>query len=369
MPRQPSVRYFDSRHAYYCQFRGKQHLLASGPDDFPDGPAYQQALRAFQQLMALGSIETAKDNNTVRVLCEKYMQHAEGRLKHSTMSRRKYLLGPFVDNLGEEAVGRLTHFQVEGFIAKQRQPRHVGKFTYRWREGTVASFLESAQAVFNWGVKKKLITANPLKGFEGPSARSRSRDCLVTPQEHQKVLDACRSTAMRKLIIALENTGARPGELISATAKDWHDQTGTITFYCDDRRREDEFRHKSARHKDRSIFFTGEALEMAREIVRERPTGVIFPSSRGRPYSHKSISSCFKALRSRVGMPKLTAYSYRHTFATNWLLAGKSIELLAEIMGNSPPTIRKHYAHLCSDKGAIRKQLEEFMKREQVGSI
>jgi hypothetical protein len=68
-------------------------------------------------------------------------------------------------------------------------------------------------------------------------------------------------------------------------------------------------------------------------------------------------------------MPKLTAYSYRHTFATNWLLAGKFIELLAEIMGNSPPTIRKHYAHLCSDKGAIRKQLEEFMKREQVGSI
>jgi integrase len=366
MPRQPSVRYFSSRKAFYCQFRGKQHLLASGPNDFPAGPTYTAALKAFGQLMASGEIEKAKDENQIQLILEKYMQHAEMRLKASTFERRLYLLRPFQQALGALPVAELTHFKVEEFIATQRRPRQRGKYTHKWGDGTIARFLDAANAVFNWARKRKLITANPLEGFEGPKARSRSRDCLITPEDHLRILADCRASSMRKLIIALENTGARPGELVNARTTDWDEELGAVVYYADDRRREDEFRHKNAKHKDRFIYFTGEALDMVRELVKARPSGsVLFPSNRGTPYRKGSVISYFEQMRRRLGMPNLSPYSYRHTFATNWLVAGKSIEILGELLGNSPQTIRKHYAHLCGHRHAIRGMLEEFKRGQR----
>jgi integrase len=361
MARKPQVRYFRSRNAYYCQYNGRQHKLATGPDDSPGGPTYLAALQAFRQVMAMGRVEEAGDRNTVRVVLETYMRHAQGTLKGSTLQRRLYLLKPFVDEYGETAVGDLTHFQMYRFAAKQRQPRRVKKRDYSWDDSTLASFYEAVGAAFNWAVRSRLIPDNPLKGVDSPRARSRSRDCLVSPGQHRAVLAECKAPAMRDFITALENTGARPGELVNAKAGDWDDGLGALVYYGDDRRRRDEFRHKAARHKDRVIYFSGGALAMVRRLVAERPKGALFPSSRGTAYGHKSVQRCFEALRLRVGLPKLTAYSYRHTFATNWLLAGKSIDVLAELLGNTPATIRKHYAHLCSDRQAVRRHLEEFM--------
>jgi hypothetical protein len=60
-------------------------------------------------------------------------------------------------------------------------------------------------------------------------------------------------------------------------------------------------------------------------------------------------------------MPNLTAYSYRHTFATEWLKKGQSIELLAELMGNTPDVIRMHYSHLCGDRAALALEMRKFM--------
>jgi hypothetical protein len=49
MPRCPSIRYFHSRKAYYTQYQGKQHLLAAGPKDEPDGPTYYTAIGAWDR--------------------------------------------------------------------------------------------------------------------------------------------------------------------------------------------------------------------------------------------------------------------------------------------------------------------------------
>ncbi|HKI30345.1 MAG TPA: hypothetical protein VKA46_00540 [Gemmataceae bacterium] len=81
MPRKPTVCYFASRNAYYCQHGGKRHRLADGPDDAPDGLNSLAALDAFKQLMQMGSVQTAGDRNTVRVVLETYLQHAKGKMR------------------------------------------------------------------------------------------------------------------------------------------------------------------------------------------------------------------------------------------------------------------------------------------------
>jgi hypothetical protein len=85
MPRRPSVRYFPSRGGYYCQIKGVQHKLATGPDDALHGPTYLEALRQFHHLMQMGDVEVAGGTNTVRVVLESYMQHTSGRLDPETV--------------------------------------------------------------------------------------------------------------------------------------------------------------------------------------------------------------------------------------------------------------------------------------------
>jgi integrase len=194
-----------------------------------------------------------------------------------------------------------------------------------------------------------------------------------TPAEreeaHQKIMDAC-TPALREVVVFLHATGCRPGEAINATAKDFDSKIGAIVYHADDKRMTEEFRHKTAgKGKDRIIFLTGEALDMVKGLVKLRPKGPLFRTSKGRRlhkhldragWTANTLNAQISEIRKRIGMPKLTPYSYRHTFATGWLEQGRSVEILAELMGNSPAVIRKHYSHLLSDKDNLRKQMEAY---------
>jgi integrase len=105
---------------------------------------------------------------------------------------------------------------------------------------------------------------------------------------------------------------------------------------------------------------------MMRERVKKFPTGPLFQTREGNPWGTLQLCHRFRVIRKEVGLPRLTPYTYRHTFATNWLKAGKwSIDMLAELLGNTPSIIRKHYSHLCADNQNIRSQLEAFKRLEE----
>jgi site-specific recombinase XerD len=46
----------------------------------------------------------------------------------------------------------------------------------------------------------------------------------------------------------------------------------------------------------------------------------------------------------RSGVPAAHAHRFRHTLATELIGAGASFEVVADILGNSPDVVRKHYA-------------------------
>ncbi len=165
-----------------------------------------------------------------------------------------------------------------------------------------------------------------------------------------------------EVLTALQNTGCRPGELCAAEAKDWDEKLGAIVYHGDDVRREDEYGHKnSGKGKDRRIMFRGEGLALVRELIRRHPTGPLFRTERGRPWTTRTIGRRFARLRRGAGLPEgISPYGYRHAFAMTWIKAGNSVDVLAELVGNSPETLRRHYSHLDLDPAAIRGQLEAF---------
>jgi len=289
MPRKPQVRFWNgaTRNGFYCQHRGKQYKLGDGPDDSPNGPNYERAVKAFLQLMQDEQIDQAGNENTVRSVCNAYLTAQDSKRRQSTMSIRQTFLRPLVERFGDVRVSALKPFHLTTVMDAMHRPRKTKQGqVVTWTAGTDRIFLASVKAAFNWALEQELISRHPFRSVKPPRHRSKARERLVTLEEHAAVLAEMvlpRSQPIRRLIVALENTGARPGELSNATAGDWNDQLGAIVYYADDSRREDEFAHKtSGKDINRTIRFTGEALQMVRELVANRgKKDLLFPTRAG----------------------------------------------------------------------------------------
>jgi integrase len=351
------VRYFPSRKAYYCQIDGAQNYLGPGPDDAPHGPNYQAACQKFSALICdFNSLKTP-DRNPVGLILAKYLLHCRAHRRPKTVKLRERFYRPFGERCGDICVTDLRHAHVYEFMAEMRAVTS----THPWNDQTCRMFVGVLQAALNWACKPGvgLATYNPLKGIERPGPRSRGRGCLVSAEQHRKIL-AAASPQLREILTALENTGARPGELTAAQADAWDDELGALVYYQDALRGEGEFAHKTSADKERIIFFTGEALALVRRLVGQRQAGPLFRNAEGRAWTMRGLQERLQAACKRADVQGVVPYSYRHTFATNWLKAGGNIDQLAGLMGNTVEVIRQNYAHLLSDKKGLRAALEAF---------
>jgi integrase len=376
--RKASVRYYPSRGAYFTTYRGKTHRLAEGPDDAPAGRTFLAALERFRQVMRAAEAGTAKDENTVRTVVDRYIEWLSSRRKPRTLKMRKIHLYGFCNftdvgspPFGDLRMSELSPHHVERYCDHMRKPRwnaHQKKAT-RWTNGMVRGFIDGMHAAFNWacGPKQRLITANPVKGVERPPARSRGAESLVTPETHRKAL-AVADPGFRQLLVVCQNTGCRPGELFIAEARHFEPQLGALVFRGQAHLAAGEESHKtSGKDKDRVIVLTGEGLELVKMLVAQYPEGKLFRTAKwqgckgGQPWTTDRTYLRMRRVRRQAELPKtFTLYSYRHQYATAWLKAGGSIDDLAALLGNTPQVIRKHYSHLCDDRTRLRQLAEAF---------
>jgi integrase len=384
MARKPSVRYWPSRKGggYFCVYRGRQHELALGPDDAPTGPTYLAALATFRELLEGDSKQAAKSSKpppvTVRESLETYLKHISKTKKPGTVEIRLRSFTPFVnfkpegECYGEMPVETLTHQHVYDFLRHMERPRKAqrkkeqkSRKPVAWGPGSQRNCLLGLNAAFNWAARSGVIARNPLAGIEKPSPASRGAESLIgnTTEEieanHQRIL-AASPAAYRPLLQALKDTGARPGEIAAATAADFNAELGAFNFHKEMTRRGERFSHKTAKRKDRVIFLRGETLRHVHELVQRYPNGPLFRRNGGKSFKKVNIVNMFTKVQKRMKMPTLTAYSYRHTYATELLKAGMDVDTLSELMGNSPLVIRQHYSHLLADAKGLREKLERF---------
>jgi len=287
-----------------------------------------------------------------------FLGFIETRRKASTVAMHNRYLKPLIADLGDRRVDELTHAVMYQWLEGGRRAK--------WEGSTIRAAGLSVIAAFNWAVRSHTIPANPVKGIELPPSRSRGVVSLIgdTIEErnknHARILDAS-SRSFRPFVVCLWATGARPGELAAATARDFDQASGAIVFHTQAAKRKGMWSHKTAsKGKARRIYLHGEALEIVQAMAARWPSGKLFRTKCGGPWVNKEIYRSFAAIRRRTRLPNVTAYSYRHTFATSWLDLGKPIEVLAQLMGNTPQTIRGHYAHLCANIPNLRSQLEDF---------
>lgn len=384
MARRPEVRYWTQRGSwvdakgklrrggYWTTISGKKYLLAAGPKDEPKGPTFQAATLAFADLMNLDNATRAGDRNPCRTVLEAYMADAERRISKARVRNLDQIFGQFCDSrLADLPAAKLTPLEVSRWLAEMREPRRVqcrtpngAEFSrsYAWGDSRAAYAIGALKTAFKWAAESGMLTRNPLENLKRPADRTRSRDCLLSDADKERIRQHTRGQ-FREFVLCLENTGCRPGELLKATAAAWHDELGALVYYGARRRRKGEAGHKTdKKDSDRRIFFSGEALRVMRERVQRFPRGPLWPLPKNPrlDWQEKHIVWAFEALRKRLAIPGLSAYSYRHTYATRYLEAGGSIDDLAALLGNSPEVIRRNYSHVADNPGRLRALAASF---------
>ncbi len=389
MPRATSISYWPTRKGggYFCVRKGERFELALGPDDQPTGPTYRAAQDRFQEIMEGKAREEAErekrrsepERATIREVLDAYLKHVTKTKTSGTVGIRLRSFLPFVNHktkrglLGELAVCNLKHQDVYDFLeimetvprAQVRKKEQKGRLPTTWGPGSQRNFLQGVIAAFNWAVTGKMIDENPLDKISKPSAVSRGADALLGTNTaeieamHARIMGVSRPH-WRPFIQALKDTGARPGELCAATATDFDEKLGAFVFRKEMSRRSGDFAHKNAKHKDRVIMLTGQTLATVKELVTLFPTGKVFRRKNGKPFGRVNVVDRFIKLRRRLKVKGLTAYSYRHTWATELIKAGMDVDTLASLMGNSAAVIRQHYSHLLADRQGLREKLERF---------
>jgi len=100
----------------------------------------------------------------------------------------------------------------------------------------------------------------------------------------------------------------------------------------------------------RGIDIADDLLPILRRLVADKPDdALLLPNKHGRPYSRlPGGGGQFEKTLARAGLDRqgLSAYSMRHTFASDLISAGKSLQEVSSLLGNSPRTCELHYAHL-----------------------
>jgi integrase len=105
--------------------------------------------------------------------------------------------------------------------------------------------------------------------------------------------------------------------------------------------------HKTDRTgRPRLLFLSGKPFKLLLSLAKQYPIGPLLRTAKGTPWTPKAVAWAMLKLCRRAGV-KVTAYGYRHSYATDALAAGIPDAHVAELLGHSSTAmLHRHYSHL-----------------------
>jgi integrase len=340
--RKRQVRYWQRKGGgYFVTINGTQHELALGPDDAPGGPTYTKAIQEYGKLLAL-DMNKGTDDYLVSALANAYRQWLAD--KHP---RRLDLF----EQWGRSFVERYGHMK-----CRELQPYHIHEWldsrdkwgpTSKWNAGV------KVLACINWGAKSGLIQNNQLfRRVQLPEPHYRGKEMRMSPALCDLLIERAHSKAFRLFLHVLRETGCRPVELRMAEVENY--KGGKIVYRWNSR----GYRHKTAAKtkRDRIIYLTPEADAEVKKLAEARKEGRLFLGPRKAPYEARNMHKQFERIvarpevqehmeEHRISPADVTLYSFRHTFASEWIDSGRSIKICADLMGTSVMMLERVYGH------------------------
>ncbi len=274
-------------------------------------------------------------------VCSKYIEYCERRLAADTISVGYYeeitrRLNQLCEYCGSLPVSQLTKKHVEHWI--ERYPAWRSPVTRR-------NAITIVLAAFN-RARDEYDVAHRLKGLRKPPSRPRLHS--LTEAEEASLYGATDEVFGNFLFAAI-HTGLRPFcELARLTADDVEETDRGMMWRI----------FASKTKKLRKIPVRSEVAKLTRRLMETAPKRSsipLFRNTQGNPWKKVTGGSRFRGIREKLGWDRhpmrsrYSCYTCRHTFAHRMLSGywnggvGCSIEVLAELMGDTPKVVFDHY--------------------------
>jgi site-specific recombinase XerD len=337
MPRTSTGPWFRAdRNAWYVWIGGKQHRLADGVEGKAD------AMRAWHGLMAEKyDRQSARASSAMKLgdLVKAFMELSTSKVEVSTLLTYRSVVHDIESFIGSSV--RVTSISESAIYEWINE--------HEWKPSTAKVRVAIAKSMFAYAIRLGVIDRSPMESVR--CGRSVPRTLIMSHEQVEKLVAYVKDKATLDLIEVLRRTGMRPSEAYRLEA-------GMI----DRKRWVAVMRGKTTRAtgKQRVIYFPTSLHAMLSDLMGRRPTGKLLLNQAGRPWSDRGASNRLRALRKRLGFgPECTPESFRHLWITDALDLGVDIAKVAELSGNSPGIIAKHYSKLSQREDSLRQAVEQ----------
>jgi integrase len=270
-----------------------------------------------------------------------------GDSEYSTWRKYRGILRRLASFCGGRDIKALEDVGVEA-LEDFRRSRRVGRVTWKGERQTLVTF-------FGYCVSHKWIVANPAKELKTLRNLKPNDVAPYVLQEESQILEACtrigggkynrsgvryEQLRARAMVMLLRHTALRISD-VSTLRKDavsWDHTTSTWRIFL----RTQKTGEPVFLPIPDSLKLILDALPLPRNAAQDCPYYFWNGQTSRRAVvgiAERTLSAVFK----KSGVENAHAHRFRHTLATRLLEQGASFEQVADILGNSPGVVRKHY--------------------------
>lgn len=246
-------------------------------------------------------------------------------------------------------LSKLRTQHIEQWRADLRVPQRGSK--PELSPATLNRVLTMLKAALNYAVDRSHVAADRAIEWERVHPlEAKGRRDLYLDLAQRRALLAQLSGGVRDLAEAVMLTGARAGELTSATRGKFDARTGVMTF--------------TGKTGTRTVPLGPAALAMFARLSRDKlPGAPLFTRDDGRAWNRAGDwATPINEAAERAGLPAGTClYTLRHSFITEAITGGLSPLEVARLVGTSLTMIDKHYGHLANEGARMRLAAVNFV--------
>ncbi len=287
----------------------------------------------------LGAREAGRAAPTVAELCERYLtEHASRkRTEKDDRSMVERIIRP---QLGSRKVASITFADIDALHRKATTANGP------YAANRLVALLSK---MFSLAIRWEMRPDNPAKGVERNAEERRYR--YLSGDDLRRLTEALAvhpsqiaANAVRLLLL----TGARRGEVLSATWDQFDLEAGTWTKPSSHTKQKREHRVPiSAPARQLLAEMKDKAECRAKERGRE-PSSYAFPARvGGGPMT--DIKTAWAALCKGAELRGVRVHDLRHTYASVLASAGLSLPVIGALLGHTQPGTTARYAHLFDD--------------------
>ncbi len=220
-------------------------------------------------------------------------------------------------------LGQITRAEVETWRREKMS---------RCKPATINRDLSRLRHMLNIAVEWELLEESPMQGMKF-LRENNARTRYLSVGECHRLIDSCMAPHIRAIVTVALHTGMRLGEILNLRWQDLDFSSGFILV------------RDSKNGQARQVPMDSMISTVLRSWPRLSDQDIVFTSvmTGGRIVDIRAgfLNSC-----KRAGITGLHFHDLRHTFASQFVMAGGDIYILKEILGHKSITNSQRYAHL-----------------------